>query len=123
MKTSFRQLIIIAVLQAMPLCSTAQNETANLTNRYRKENTQLGLPKKNEKRVVFLGNSITEVWARKRPEFFNEHGYIGRGISGQTTYHFLLRIREDVINLHPTTSRRTAGNTMKNSPLGISRHS
>ena len=101
MKTSFRQLIIIAVLQAMPLCSTAQNETANLTNRYRKENTQLGLPKKNEKRVVFLGNSITEGWARKRPEFFNEHGYIGRGISGQTTYHFLLRIREDVINLHP----------------------
>ena len=87
MKTSFRQLIIIAVLQAIPLCSTAQNETANLTNRYRKENTQLGLPKKNEKRVVFLGNSITEGWARKRPEFFHEHGYIGRGISGQTTYH------------------------------------
>ncbi|SFG05791.1 GDSL-type esterase/lipase family protein [Prevotella sp. KH2C16] len=101
MKTTLKQLIILALLLSMPLCGSAQEETANTTNRYRRDNAQLGLPAKNEKRVVFLGNSITEGWAKKRPDFFKEHNYIGRGISGQTTYHFLLRIREDVINLRP----------------------
>lgn len=101
MKTILKQLIVPVLLLAIPLCGSAQDETASTTNRYRKANAQLGLPKKNEKRVVFLGNSITEGWVRKHPDFFNEHSYIGRGISGQTTYHFLLRIREDVINLHP----------------------
>jgi len=70
-------------------------------NRYAEANKALAKSAKGEKRVVFLGNSITDNWARMHPEFFKEHGYIGRGISGQTTYQFLLRFREDVINLHP----------------------
>ncbi len=101
MEITLKQLAILVLLLTIPLCVSAQEETANTTNRYREANAQLGLPKKSEKRVVFLGNSITEGWIRKRPDFFKEHGYIGRGISGQTTYHFLLRIREDVINLRP----------------------
>ena len=40
-------------------------------------------------------------WAAMRPSFFNDNGFIGRGISGQTSYQFLSRFREDVINLHP----------------------
>lgn len=54
-----------------------------------------------QRKVVFLGNSITDNWAKKCPGFFEENGYIGRGISGQTSYQFLSRFREDVINLHP----------------------
>lgn len=52
-------------------------------------------------KVVFMGNSITDEWARLHPSFFTENGFVGRGISGQTTYQFLLRFRDDVINLHP----------------------
>lgn len=51
--------------------------------------------------VVFMGNSITDAWARKRPEFFTSRNMAGRGISGQTTSQMLVRFRADVIDLHP----------------------
>ena len=76
------------------------NEWANY-KRYEKANNELPVPNKKEKRVVFLGNSITEGWVNIHPEFFTVNGYIGRGISGQTSYQFLLRFRNDVINLKP----------------------
>ncbi|MGN0213974.1 MAG: GDSL-type esterase/lipase family protein [Muribaculaceae bacterium] len=52
--------------------------------------------------VVFIGNSITDFWPGKSPKFWAEHkGFVGRGISGQTTCEMLVRFRQDVINLHP----------------------
>lgn len=69
--------------------------------RYEKANKELPAPAKNEKRVVFMGNSITEGWVDIHPEFFKENKYIGRGIGGQTSYQFLLRFRSDVIDLQP----------------------
>lgn len=72
---------------------------ANL-NRFAKENAELGLPEKNEKRVVFIGNSITEGWKNAMPDLFAD-GYINRGIGGQTTPQMLVRFRADVINLEP----------------------
>ena len=69
--------------------------------RYAEANAQLPQPAKNDKRVVFMGNSITDMWVSTHPDFFKKHGYIGRGISGQTSYQFLLRFRQDVINLKP----------------------
>lgn len=51
--------------------------------------------------VVFMGNSITDLWYGSFPEFFTENNYAGRGISGQTTDQMLVRFRQDVINLHP----------------------
>lgn len=69
--------------------------------RFNESNVKLGLPAANEKRVVFMGNSITEGWVRTSPEFFNGRPYIGRGISGQTTPQMLVRFRADVINLKP----------------------
>lgn len=51
--------------------------------------------------VVFMGNSITDTWAKTRPEFFTSHNFAGRGISGQTSSHMLVRFQEDVINLKP----------------------
>ena len=76
------------------------NDWANY-KKYNKANKELSTPSKKEKRVVFMGNSITEEWVRIHPDFFKENNYIGRGISGQTTYQFLLRFRNDVINLKP----------------------
>lgn len=73
---------------------------ANL-KRYKKVNEALKAPGKKEKRVVFMGNSITDRWVDFRPEFFTKNNYIGRGISGQTTSQMLLRFRQDVIGLNP----------------------
>ncbi len=42
---------------------------ANL-NRYKNENLKLGPPVAAEKRIVFMGNSITEGWGNKNPDFF-----------------------------------------------------
>lgn len=59
--------------------------------------------------AVFMGNSITEGWARMRPGFFADNGYIGRGISGQTSAEMLARFRPDVIELAPKTVVILAG--------------
>jgi len=77
-----------------------KHEFANW-KRYAADNEKLGQPAKGEKRVVLMGNSITDGWPRTRPEFFSDNNLIGRGIGGQTSYQFLLRFREDVINLKP----------------------
>ena len=57
---------------------------ANL-NRFKDENAKLAVPLSGEKRVVFMGNSITEGWGKTSPDFFRGKPYINRGISGQTT--------------------------------------
>jgi len=70
-------------------------------NRFRKQNKNLGAPANGEQRVVFMGNSITEGWPNKDPEYFENPSYINRGIGGQTTPQMLLRFRADVIDLKP----------------------
>ena len=50
--------------------------------------------------VVFMGDSITEGWLDKRPDFFSR-GRIDRGISGQTTSQMVLRMMSDVVALRP----------------------
>ena len=69
--------------------------------KYSEANMKLGLPSNAETRVVFMGNSITEAWKNKSPEFFKKNGYIDRGISGQVTHQMLLRFKDDVIDLKP----------------------
>lgn len=69
--------------------------------RYHDDNAKLDPPKPGEKRVVFMGDSITDGWIRQAPEFFKDKPYLDRGISGQTTPQMLVRFRPDVINLHP----------------------
>lgn len=80
--------------------SLPAQDWANLA-RYREENAALGLPAENETRVVFMGNSITEMWSRVHPAFFTGKPYVNRGISGQTTPQMLIRFRPDVIALQP----------------------
>jgi lysophospholipase L1-like esterase len=69
--------------------------------RYRRANAELPPPIQGERRVVFMGNSITEQWAKLFPVQFPGKPYIGRGISGQTTAQMLIRFRPDVIALSP----------------------
>jgi lysophospholipase L1-like esterase len=76
-----------------------RNDWADL-ERYRQANAEL-LARHDTNRVVFMGNSITEVWARHFPVMFPGKPYIGRGISGQTTPQMLVRFRQDVIALQP----------------------
>lgn len=71
---------------------------ANLAH-YRAADVQLGPPHQGAMRVVFLGDSITEAW--KLENSFPGKSYVNRGISGQTTPQILLRVRQDVIDLHP----------------------
>ena len=54
-----------------------EKDWANL-QRYAQQNAELPKPDKNEKRVVFMGNSITEGWVNTHPDFFKSNGYIGR---------------------------------------------
>jgi len=67
--------------------------------RYRAANASLKPPAPDEKRVVFFGDSITDLW--NLAEYFPGKPYINRGIGGQTTPQMLLRFRQDVIALRP----------------------
>lgn len=87
---------------------TQAQDWANL-GRYREANAQLGPPKAGEKRVVFMGNSITEGWVNFFPGYFADNNFIGRGISGQTTPQMLVRFRADVIQLQPAAVVILAG--------------
>lgn len=99
MKTRTIALQLLLML-AVTVNAQKHDEFANW-KRYAKANTELGAPAKGEKRVVLMGNSITDGWPGTRPDFFKDNNLIGRGIGGQTSYQFLLRFREDVINLQP----------------------
>jgi acyl-CoA thioesterase I len=77
--------------------------------RYRAENATLGAPRPGEQRVVFMGNSITEAWAKSFDTMFPGKPYVGRGISGQTTPQMLVRFRQDVIALQPAVVVILAG--------------
>jgi lysophospholipase L1-like esterase len=67
--------------------------------RYREADASLGPPAAGENRVVFFGDSITDIW--KLDDYFPGKPYINRGIGGQTTPQMLVRFRQDVINLQP----------------------
>jgi len=70
--------------------------------RYREANAKVAAPAKDEHRVLFMGDSITDMWVQPRfGEFFPGKPYIGRGISGQTPPQMLLRFRTYVIALQP----------------------
>lgn len=71
--------------------------------RYREANLRLGPPKHGESRVIFFGDSITQLWSElDEGGWLASKGYLNRGISGQTTSQMLLRFRQDVIELQPS---------------------
>ena len=77
------------------------NDFAN-TRRYAAENATVKAAALDERRVVFMGDSITDNLHNARfGGFFPGKPYINRGISGQTTAQMLLRFYPDVIALQP----------------------
>ena len=66
---------------------------------FQEANARLPQVKQNEKRVVFMGNSITIGWLQTHPDFFKNKPYVNRGISGQTTPQMLVRFRANVVDL------------------------
>jgi lysophospholipase L1-like esterase len=67
--------------------------------RYRDADASLPPPAAGENRVVFMGDSITDIWHLS--ESFPGKPYVDRGIGGQTTPQMLIRFRPDVIDLQP----------------------
>jgi lysophospholipase L1-like esterase len=117
----FRVLSIFLLILSLPAIVAAQNQSlasdspeamkqqiermqrqladwARLS-RYKEANAEVPPLGKNENRVVFMGDSITDGW--KLAEYFPGKPYINRGISGQTTPQMLIRFRPDVVELKP----------------------
>ena len=91
---------LFAVSALMSANAQPAQDWANF-KRYEKANIEVKQLSQEQRKVVFMGNSITDNWYSRHGEFFKENGYIGRGIGGQTTYQMVLRFYEDVINLKP----------------------
>jgi len=83
--------------------------------RYREENR--ALPPATDRRVIFLGDSITEAWKPSVPALF-AGDVLDRGVSGETTTQMLARFRTDVIDLHPAVVHIMGGINDIHSPPG-----
>ena len=84
-----------------------QMEDWNQLGRYNDENQKLKKLPHDARRVLFMGDSITDFW--KLAEYFPGKPYINRGISGQTTPQMLVRMYPDVIDLKPAVIVVLAG--------------
>ena len=94
-----KKALIITLVLAAGMTAAAQSAPKDWArfNRYEQANTTVTC----SPRAVFMGDSITDNWARKDDEFFTSNNFVGRGISGQTTSHMLVRFRKDVLDLAP----------------------
>jgi lysophospholipase L1-like esterase len=101
-----RMLVVCVVLFVSFVATRAQTPDCKsdwpALGRYNDDNKKMAPPAKNEQRVVFMGDSITDSWDDPRNGgFFPGKPYVNRGISGQTTPQMLIRFRRDVIELRP----------------------
>ena len=91
-----RYLLLILTCILLFQQAHAQDDWANI-GRYAQANSEMTFRPK----AVFMGDSITQCWYDADPSFFNDNNFACRGISGQTTSHMLVRMRKDVVDLHP----------------------
>ncbi|MGH9407886.1 MAG: SGNH/GDSL hydrolase family protein [Vicinamibacterales bacterium] len=92
---------LASALQAVVHNDARLRDWAEL-GRYRELNRSVAAAVSGERRVVFMGDSITDSWQEPRfGGFFPGKPYLDRGISGQTTPQMLVRFRPDVIDLDP----------------------
>ena len=101
-------LFALSSIEAQTPDDRLRTDWANLA-RYRDANAKLPPSRAGERRVVFMGNSITDAWAPLFDSLFPGKPYVGRGISGQTTPQMLVRFRQDVVALHPAVVVILAG--------------
>lgn len=79
----------------------------NQLGRFRQANQELKSKPAAPGRVVFMGDSITDLWNLE--EYFPGQPYVNRGIGGQTTPQMLVRMYPDVIELKPSVMVLLAG--------------
>lgn len=91
-----RKIFISIVLTLSGVGVLSAQDWANF-GRYESANAEVTARPK----AVFMGDSITDGWASADPSFFADNNFIGRGISGQTTSHMLVRFQRDVVDLAP----------------------
>lgn len=84
-----------------------QLEDWNQLGRYHAADIELKKEPVDAKRVVFMGDSITDGW--HLDEYFPGKPYVNRGISGQVTSQMLARMYPDVIDLKPAAMVVLAG--------------
>jgi lysophospholipase L1-like esterase len=120
MKTFNRRSLLatsVGAVAALPLLARADDSCGNRPNtapalqpplllsdwawltHFRDDNAKL-LAAGTKVHAVFMGDSITEGWARTDAAFFSD-GIVGRGISAQTTPQMLVRFFQDVVALGP----------------------
>jgi lysophospholipase L1-like esterase len=108
-----------ATLTAKELADPLRTDWPNLKH-FHEEDVALPAPATGEKRVVFMGDSITQGWmSHGVPPARPAAGvvWVNRGISGQTTPQMVLRFEQDVIHLKPNVvvifagTNDVAGNT------------
>jgi lysophospholipase L1-like esterase len=75
--------------------------------RYADDDAKLLKAVPGDKRIVFLGDSITDGW--RLNEYFPNRDFVNRGISGQITAEMLDRMKADVIDLKPAAMLVLAG--------------
>lgn len=102
-----KKFAISIILALVAITGFAQNKNTDWARfrTYADKNAALAV----EPLAVFMGDSITEMWAGMDPDFFTSHNFAGRGISGQTSEHMLCRFQNDVIKLHPKVVVINAG--------------
>lgn len=75
---------------------------------FRADNAALAAQPVPADRIVFMGDSITQLWGLAEPQDFGP-ARVNRGISGQTTPQMLLRFKQDVLALKPKAVHILAG--------------
>ncbi len=101
----------VAPVAAAQLPQVANIDWPNLKRYHQANATAVAAPAAS-RRVVMMGDSITDNWANPQfnnGNFFETHGMIGRGISGQVTAQMLIRFTPEVIALKPEVVHIMAG--------------
>ena len=102
-----KKLILLVTITCVTSSAFAQ-DWANL-ERFKGGNSSIMQEVNTGKRIVFMGNSITEGWSNFDSIFFSKNQFINRGIGGQTTPQMLLRFKQDVIDIKANTVIILAG--------------
>ena len=109
-----------AEAQAVQAALQDYNDPATLTvqpvgtdwaqlRRYHLANADATLLPETTRKVVMMGDSITDGWPGQSNTFFASNSLIGRGIGGQVSAQMLVRFMADVVALRPKAVHIMAG--------------
>lgn len=101
-----RYMFFLSLIAALFSPSAKAADDPGNTAHYAQANKKLAPP--TDHRVVYFGDSITELWGAGIPGLMSDD-VLNRGISGQTTDQMLARFDADVINLQPKIVHILAG--------------